>query len=52
LLPSSTQGQANKWIRKMEEANQLDIVKLSQANFVRTITGAVTYGRPVLLVRR
>ena len=43
------QGQANKWIRKMEEQHSLDIVKLTHANFVRTITGAVTYGRPVLL---
>ena len=43
------QGQANKWIRKMEEERSLDIVKLSQSTFVRTITGSVTYGRPVLL---
>ena len=43
------QGQANKWIRKMEEQNSLDVVKLSHPNFVRTITASVTYGRPVLL---
>ena len=48
-LKIDPQGQANKWIRKMEDKNSLDIVKLSQSDFVRKITGAVTYGRPVLL---
>lgn len=33
----------------MEEKSSLDIVKLSQSDFVRKIIGAVTYGRPVLL---
>ena len=33
----------------MEEKSSLDIVKLSQSDFVRQIIGAVTYGRPVLL---
>ena len=33
----------------MEEKSSLDIVKLSQSDFVRKIIGAVSYGRPVLL---
>ena len=43
------QGQANKWIRNMESANQMGVYKLSQSDFVRNIETCVQYGRPVLL---
>jgi len=43
------QGQANKWIKKMEEANSLKVIKQSQANFVRTLENAIQFGSPVLL---
>jgi len=43
------QGQANRWVKKMEEENQLKIVKQNQPTFVRTIENAIQFGAPVLL---
>jgi len=43
------QGQANKWVKKMEENNSLKVVKQSQGNFVRTLENAIQFGNPVLL---
>lgn len=43
------QGQANKWVKKMEEHNTLKVVKQNQGNFVRTIENAIQFGNPVLL---
>jgi dynein heavy chain len=43
------QGQANKWVKNMEKENKLGIIKLSDANFVRTIENSVQFGTPVLL---
>ncbi|KAJ3073482.1 Dynein heavy chain 1, axonemal [Podochytrium sp. JEL0797] len=43
------QGQANKWIRNMEKDNQLDIVKLTDKDFLRTLENAIRFGKPVLL---
>ena len=43
------QGQANKWIRNMEEANQLHVIKLTDKNFVRTLENCIPLGFPVLL---
>eukprot|EP01038_Epipyxis_sp_PR26KG_P008094 gene8094-10963_t len=43
------QGQANKWVKKMEESNGLKVVKQNQGNFVRTIENAIQFGNPVLL---
>ena len=43
------QGQANKWIRNLEKENSLDIVKLSDRDFLRTIENAIRFGKPVLL---
>jgi dynein heavy chain len=42
------QGQANRWIRKMEGAN-LKVVKLSEPKFLRSLENAVRLGQPVLL---
>ena len=33
----------------MEKANQLEIIKLSDANYVRTLENAIQFGKPVLL---
>ena len=30
------QGQANKWIKNMEKANKLAVIKQSDGNYVRT----------------
>ena len=45
------QGQANQWVRLMEEraGNDLKIVKQNQSSFVRTIEMAIQFGKPVLL---
>lgn len=43
------QGQANKWIRKMEASRDLKIIDLKQADFLRTLENAIQFGVPVLL---
>jgi dynein heavy chain len=43
------QGQANKWIRNMEKENGIEIIKLSDGNFMRTLENAIQFGTPVLL---
>ena len=43
------QGQANKWIRTMEEERGLLTIKLSDGDYMRTLENAVQFGKPVLL---
>ncbi|KAG6610110.1 Dynein heavy chain [Phytophthora cinnamomi] len=43
------QGQANKWIRNMEKENQMTVIKLTDADYMRTLENAVQFGTPVLL---
>lgn len=43
------QGQANKWVRKMEKGNKLNVVKLGDKDLMRRLEAAVTFGRPMLL---
>jgi len=43
------QGQANKWIKNLEKANQLKVIKLSDPNYVRTLENSIQFGHPVLL---
>uniref|UniRef100_A0A5S6LE06 Protein MCM10 homolog n=1 Tax=Xenopus tropicalis TaxID=8364 RepID=A0A5S6LE06_XENTR len=43
------QGQANKWIKNMEKANKLFVIKLSDASYTRTLENAIQFGNPVLL---
>ncbi|KAF3425858.1 hypothetical protein E2986_01736 [Frieseomelitta varia] len=43
------QSQANKWIRNMERQNELEIVKLTHADYMNVIERALEYGKPVLL---
>ena len=43
------QGQANRWVRNVEGANGLKVVKQTQSTFVRTIENAIQFGKPVLL---
>lgn len=43
------QGQANKWIKNLEKDAGLDIVKLTDKDFLRTLENAVRFGRPCLL---
>ncbi|KAF5288992.1 hypothetical protein FQA39_LY03871 [Lamprigera yunnana] len=43
------QGQANKWVRNMEKANNLAIIRLNQSGYVRVLENAIQFGQPVLL---
>ena len=43
------QNQANKWIKKMEISRKLNIIKLTDANFIRTLENSIQFGQPVLL---
>ncbi|TPX54258.1 hypothetical protein SeMB42_g00367 [Synchytrium endobioticum] len=43
------QGQSNRWIRNKEKDNSLDVIKLTDRDFVRTLENAVRFGKPVLL---
>ncbi|GAB0191735.1 dynein heavy chain 7, axonemal [Grus japonensis] len=40
------QGQANKWIKNMEKANSLHIIKLSDPQFVTTLENCIQFGSP------
>ncbi|KAL7746739.1 hypothetical protein RI367_007902 [Sorochytrium milnesiophthora] len=43
------QGQANKWIRNMEKNNGLDIVKLTDRDYLRTLENSIRFGKPCLI---
>ncbi|XP_060766195.1 dynein axonemal heavy chain 1 [Neoarius graeffei] len=43
------QGQANKWIRTMERDNGLDVMKLSDRDFLRSLENAIRFGKPCML---
>lgn len=43
------QGQANKWIKNMENENKISVIKLSNANYVTILQSAIEHGLPVLL---
>mgnify|MGYP005983580473 CR=1 FL=1 len=43
------QEQANSWIRQMEAANDLKIVKLTDSNYLRILEAGIRTGKPVLL---
>jgi dynein heavy chain, axonemal len=41
--------QANKWIKNIGKDDQLEVLKFTTPNFLRTLGGAVSIGRPVLV---
>ncbi|XP_052779096.1 dynein axonemal heavy chain 3-like isoform X2 [Mya arenaria] len=43
------QGQANKWVKNMEKANKLEVIKQSDQNFTRSLENCVQFGNPCLL---
>ena len=43
------QGQANRWIRNTYSTKNLQIIKLSEKDFLRTLENGIRYGAPVLL---
>ena len=42
-------GQANKWIKTLEKVNKLEIIKLTGANYMRSMENAIQFGTPILL---
>lgn len=42
-------GQANKWIKNMERDNDLQVIKLTDGNYMRVVENAIRTGLPVLL---
>ncbi|XP_077462234.1 dynein axonemal heavy chain 12-like [Stigmatopora argus] len=43
------QGQANKWVKNSEKDNKLNIIKLSDDDYMRTVENCVQFGIPLLL---
>lgn len=43
------QGQANRWIKNMEKANKLTVIKLTDSDYVRKLENCIPNGTPVLL---
>ena len=43
------QSQANKWVKNMEKASNIHIIKLTQAEYMRILENAIQFGQPVLL---
>lgn len=41
------QGQANKWIKNLEKANGLRVIRLSQSDYVRILENSIQFGKPV-----
>ncbi|KAG4091689.1 dynein heavy chain and region D6 of dynein motor-domain-containing protein [Neocallimastix lanati (nom. inval.)] len=43
------QGQASKWIKNLEKKNNLSVIKLSDADFIRNLENAIQFGTPALI---
>uniref|UniRef100_A0A1I8FV89 DHC_N2 domain-containing protein n=1 Tax=Macrostomum lignano TaxID=282301 RepID=A0A1I8FV89_9PLAT len=43
------QTQANKWIKNLERANKLEVIKLSTANYLRALENCLQFGNPCLI---
>ncbi|GMH32802.1 hypothetical protein BSKO_00636 [Bryopsis sp. KO-2023] len=43
------QGQANKWIKNSNKQSGIDVIKLSDKDFLRTLENGVRFGKAVLL---
>ena len=43
------QGQANKWVKNSERDNNLQVVKLTNPDYMRTMENCIQFGTPVLI---
>lgn len=43
------QSQANKWIRNMEKLSELEVIKLTDKNYMNIVEQCIEYGKPVLI---
>jgi len=42
-------GQANKWVKNMERDNRMNVIKLTDSSYLRTLENAIQFGTPILL---
>ena len=43
------QGQANKWIKSLEKEAGIDVFKLSDKDFLRSLENSIRFGKPCLM---
>ncbi|XP_056131285.1 dynein axonemal heavy chain 12 [Lampris incognitus] len=43
------QGQANKWVKNLEKDSNLSVIKLTDADYMRTLENCIQFGTPLLL---
>uniref|UniRef100_A0A7S2SR52 AAA+ ATPase domain-containing protein n=1 Tax=Mucochytrium quahogii TaxID=96639 RepID=A0A7S2SR52_9STRA len=43
------QGQANRWIKNTESINNIEVIKMSNPNLLRSLENGIRVGRPVLV---
>ena len=43
------EGQANKWTKNMEKDNKLSMIKLTDADYMRTLENCISFGNPIIL---
>lgn len=43
------QGQANKWVKNSEKDNNLNVIKLTDGDYMRTLENCIQFGTPLLL---
>ncbi|KAK1801742.1 hypothetical protein P4O66_022373 [Electrophorus voltai] len=43
------QSQANKWVKNSERENNLNVIKLTDADYMRTLENCIQFGTPLLL---
>lgn len=43
------QGQANRWIKNTESVNNIEVIKMSNPNLLRSLENGIRVGRPVLI---
>lgn len=45
------QGQANKWVKNMEEGSRISVIRLTNADYVRILENAIRFGQPVKYIQ-
>ncbi|ESN95105.1 hypothetical protein HELRODRAFT_102708 [Helobdella robusta] len=43
------QGQANYWTKNMEKENKLQVIRLTESDYMRTLENCISFGNPILL---
>ena len=46
---SELSNQANKWIKNLEKANKIQVIKLNDKNFSRILENCVQFGQPLMI---